>query len=185
MAPAYVIVAGVNGSGKSTLYTSNPDLFQGTRRLNADEWLRYNGYDWRQESHNAIAMKELVTDLRAALTTGESIHQETTLSGTGKPFVNLVKRAQANGYEVTLLYVYLDNPECAIERVASRVSKGGHGVDDATILKRYETSLVNFKQLATLVNEVKVYDNSTYFRLVYHRRGSHILFQEEGFNLLD
>lgn len=185
MAPVYIIVAGVNGSGKSTLYTSNPDLFQGTRRLNADEWLRAKGYDWRQESHNAIAMKALVSDLRAALATGESIHQETTLSGTGKPFVNLVKRAQANGYEVTLLYVYLDNPECAIERVASRVSKGGHGVDEETIRKRYETSLTNFRQLEALVNQVKVYDNTTFFRLVYHRRGDQILFQEDNFILLD
>lgn len=37
MTPAYIIVAGVNGAGKSTLYTINQDLFQGTRRLNADE----------------------------------------------------------------------------------------------------------------------------------------------------
>lgn len=185
MAPVYIIVAGVNGAGKSTLYTSNPDLFQGTRRLNADEWLRAKGYDWRQESHNALAMKNLVRDLKKAIAVGESIHQETTLSGTGQPFVNLVKRAKAKGYEVILLYVYLDSPERAIERVTNRIRKGGHGVDDMTIRKRYKTSLANFKQLATLVDQVRVYDNTALFRLVYHRHGNDILFEEDDFNLLD
>lgn len=67
MVPAYIIVASVNGSGKSTLYSSNQALFQGTRRLNADEWLREKGYDWQNPSHNARAMKALVTDLKKAL----------------------------------------------------------------------------------------------------------------------
>lgn len=185
MAPVYLIVAGVNGAGKSTLYTSNQDLFQGTRRLNADEWLRANGYDWRQEAHNALAMKTLVRDLKMSLTAGESIHQETTLSGAGQPFVNLVNKAKTNGYQVTLLYIYLDSPELAIERVAHRVDKGGHGVSDEVIRKRYETSLANFRRLADLVDQVKVYDNTDFFRLVYHRLADEILFQEDGFPLLD
>lgn len=95
----------------------------------------------------------------------------------------MVQKAQANGYEVTLLYIHLDSPERAIERVASRVSKGGHGVDDETTRKRYETSLANFRQLEPMINQVKVYDNTTYFRLLYHRQGDYILFQEADFNL--
>lgn len=38
--PVYIVVAGVNGAGKSTLYRAFPELFSGTKRLNADEILR-------------------------------------------------------------------------------------------------------------------------------------------------
>lgn len=56
---------------------------------------------------------------------------ETTLST--RSYVSLVKKAQEKGYEVTLLYFWLNSPLMAIKRVAKRVSKGGH--DDGTYRK--------------------------------------------------
>ena len=76
----------------------------------------------------------------AALNTGQSIHVETTLAGQGKAQLNLIERAHQNGFEVTLLYVALKNKKVAINRVHERVKKGGHGVPDEVVKKRYNQS---------------------------------------------
>lgn len=174
----YIIVAGVNGAGKSTLYSINPELFENTRRINADEWLKEHHGDWRKEADNVKAMKAVVDDLKKSFNSLESIHHETTLSGTGKPFVNLVNRAHSRGYQVTLLYVYLDSPELAVSRVKDRVSKGGHDVPEEVILKRYYTSLENLSTLVKLVDEVKVYDNTEQFQFIYHSKKDVILLND-------
>lgn len=176
MKPQYIIVAGVNGAGKSTLYETNPSLFKGTRRINADEWLREHGGDWRNLTDNMKAMKAVVKDLRQALDQGESIHQETTLAGAGRPFLNLIDKAHAKGYDVTVLYVKLDSPETAINRVAARVQKGGHGVDSDLIRKRYDQSLKNLKAVAKVADRVKIYDNTKDFSLHYYREKDRIVF---------
>lgn len=38
-----------------------------------------------------------------------------------------------SGYNVTLLYFWLHSPELALQRVAERVSKGGHNVAERKI----------------------------------------------------
>ena len=150
MKPQYIIIGGVNGAGKSTLYRTNPKIFGATRRLNADEKLRAAGGDWRNPADAARAMRDTVQDLRQALAAGESIHQETTLAGNAKSFQNLIDRAHAQGYEVTLLYVTLNSADTAVDRVAARVAKGGHGVDEADIRRRYDSSHANLQVLASL-----------------------------------
>ena len=91
-------------------------------------------------------------DLRQALAAGESIHQETTLAGNTKSFQNLIDRAHAQGYEVALLYVTLNSADTAVDRVAARVAKGGHGVDEADIRRRYDSSHANLQVLASSVD---------------------------------
>ena len=50
-------------------------------------------------------------------------------NGAGKTTASYsVLPAHQQGYEVTLLYFWLKSPEQAIERVAERVSKGGHNI---------------------------------------------------------
>ncbi|HEM3504620.1 TPA: zeta toxin family protein [Streptococcus suis] len=174
--PQYIIVAGVNGAGKSSLYRLWPWLFKNTRRINADEWLQKHGGDWREPKDNIKAMKAVVKDLRQALENGESIHQETTLAGTGQTFLNLIEKAHQKGYEVTVLYVNLDSPERAIDRVAARVKKGGHGVDSDLIRKRYDSSKDNFKKVAKVADNVLIFDNNKNFIQTYERRGEKVLY---------
>lgn len=174
--PQYIIVAGVNGAGKSSLYRLWPSLFKNTRRINADEWLQKHGGDWREPKDNMKAMKSVVKDLRIALENGESIHQETTLAGTGQTFLNLIDKAHQKGYEVTVLYVNLDSPERAIDRVAARVKKGGHGVDPDLIRKRFETSKENLKKVARVADNLLIFDNNNNFIQTYERRGQKIMY---------
>jgi len=126
--PTFIIVAGVNGAGKTTLYTDNHELFTNTRRINADEILQQQDGDWNNTADNLRSMREELREIHDALGQGTSIHMETTLAGNGYALKKIIAEAHANNYEISLLYVTVSSPQVAIQRVKSRVAKGGHGV---------------------------------------------------------
>lgn len=67
----------------------------------------------------------------------------------------------ADGYRMSLLFVWLNSPELAIERVEARVAAGGHDIPEATIRRRYCSGLRNFFNLyQSLASAWGVYDNS-------------------------
>ena len=51
------------------------------------------------------------------------------------------------GYHVKLIFLELPDAETAIERVALRVSQGGHNIPEATIRRRFAAGLHNFHRL--------------------------------------
>ncbi|MFC0380260.1 zeta toxin family protein [Levilactobacillus acidifarinae] len=167
----YIIIAGINGAGKSTLYDSEPDLFAGTKRLNADEILQQSNGDWRSTADNLRAMKLELKELHACLTHGKSLHVETTLAGNGKTQIDLITEAKTLGFKITLCYITLRNSELAIQRVNERVIKGGHGIPSKLIQKRFDQSRKNFAKIAPLCDIVTIYDNTTGFHNVYYRVG--------------
>lgn len=172
----YTIFAGVNGAGKSTLYQTIDDLaLANAIKINADDTLRSFGGDWQNLTDNFKAMRITVKRLHDAFDNGNSIVHETTLSTNLKQTQKRIELAHRLGYQVELLYVGVATPEIAIERVRSRVLKGGHGVDEQTIRRRYQTSLERLNQLIWLCDNAEIYDN-TYdqLRLVYRRTGKRI-----------
>ena len=173
MRPKYIIVAGVNGSGKSTFYDTYPELFIDTKRINADEILKSNGGDWKKMSDNMKAMREVIQLMNQAIENHISFHQETTLSGQGQK--KWIEKAKQNGYEVTLLYVGIKDADLAVERVKQRVAKGGHGIPEETIRKRFQQSLKNLEIIAPLSDRVELYDNTDSFISVYERKDDHIV----------
>jgi predicted ABC-type ATPase len=89
---------------------------------------------------------------------------ETTLAT--RSYVNLVKRAQRQGYRVNLLYFWLSSPELAMRRVAERVSKGGHDIPEEIIRRRYTAGINNlFKLFMPAVDYWAIFDNSQADRL--------------------
>ncbi len=90
---------------------------------------------------------------------GKDFAVETT--GATRSYVNIVRDAQARDYHVVLLYFWLKSPELAIERVALRVSKGGHHIPSEDVHRRYKRGIQNLLRLfIPIVNEWEVYDNS-------------------------
>lgn len=163
--PIYTIFAGVNGAGKSTLYST---LIQENHdfgvRVNSDEIVISNGGDWRNKSDQAKAMKMAVKLIRDCMNRGVSFNQETTL--TGKSMINNILKAKRLGYKIIMNYVGLSSPELAIQRVAHRVSMGGHGIPEEDIKRRYHVSLSKLKELMPLIDELYIYDNSKHMNLV-------------------
>ena len=90
---------------------------------------------------------------------GESFSIETTLAT--RSYINLVRRAHSEGYQVHLIYFWLKSPELAMQRVAERVAHGGHNIPQDVIIRRYSAGISNLFNL--FMNEVDswmIYDNS-------------------------
>jgi hypothetical protein len=56
--------------------------------------------------------------------------------------MTIMREDRRAGYKIFLVYVALKDPELHIERVRLRVSRGGHDIPDADILRRYARSLM-------------------------------------------
>lgn len=164
MAKVYTIFAGVNGVGKTTLYKVGKNVFADQKRVNSDEILKEKKGDWKNGIDQAEAMKEAVRRIKQYLDEGISFNQETTLAGNG--IIQNMKKAKEKGFTVVMFYVGLASNDLAVERVASRVRKGGHGINEEDIRRRYEISLKNLKSAIGICDEVHIYDNTEDFRQV-------------------
>ncbi len=51
------------------------------------------------------------------------------------------------GFEICLVFLWLDSAELAIERVKQRVSEGGHNIPEEIIIRRYHVGIENFFKL--------------------------------------
>jgi predicted ABC-type ATPase len=108
----------------------------------------------------------MLKKLRYLFTRREDFCIETTLAT--RSLLKTVKMAQDQGYFVTVVYLWLNNPEIAVRRVAARVEAGGHDVPPDVIRRRYYTGLEYFFELYSPVcDKWMLVDNSDNdFRIV-------------------
>lgn len=164
----YVLLAGVNGAGKSTFYSvhggSGPlfpfcdnDTFRKMPQVNSDKIVKTFG-DWRNSKDQYAAGKIAVKTIRDYFNRGVSFSQETTLAG--RLALRNIETAKANGYKVGVIYVGVDSVDIAKERVLKRVSRGGHGIPEEDIERRYLESFKNLNSIMDKCDFVLLYDNS-------------------------
>jgi predicted ABC-type ATPase len=70
---------------------------------------------------------------------------ETTLAS--RFYANWIKGLQRNSYRFTLIFLWLESPGLAEERVNERVRLGGHDLPSETIVRRYGRGLRNLFDL--------------------------------------
>ena len=157
--PSLYIIAGCNGAGKTTAsYTVLPDILNCKEFVNADEIARGLS-PFQPDRVSFQAGRLMLTRIKTLLAAQEDFALETTLAT--KSYVSLVKEAQQNGYQVNLLFFWLNSVALAIERVALRVQEGGHHIPEAVVRRRCEGGLRNFFGLyQSLVNSWMLADNS-------------------------
>ncbi len=97
-----------------------PKILQCKEFVNADE-IAHGLSPFNPESVAIEAGRLMLSRINYLLAKNESFSIETTLAS--RSYFRLIKKAHQQGYEVTLLYFWLNTPEQAIERVAERVSK--------------------------------------------------------------
>lgn len=154
------IIGGCNGAGKTTAsYIVLPDILDCREFVNADEIAHglspFNPTDVAIEAGRLMLQR-----IEELLAREESFSIETTLAT--RSYVNLIRRAHAKGYKVTLVFFWLNSAELAIQRVAERVSKGGHDIPVEIIRRRYVSGIRNlFNLYAPEVDSWSIYDNST------------------------
>lgn len=158
----YIIFAGVNGAGKSTFY-NHIEGFP-NKRINSDEILREMNGDWKNRMDQINAMREAVRRINEYIQNGISFNQETTL--TGNSIIKNIKKAKDKGYIIKVYYIGLESADLAIQRVRTRVQKGGHGIEENDIRRRYKQSLENFVEILPICDKVEVYDNTDRFACV-------------------
>jgi predicted ABC-type ATPase len=162
--PTYTIFAGVNGAGKTSIYKSiYYEENKAEKRINTDEMLERIG-SWKDNNLQIKIAREAVKLLNYYINNEISFNQETTLSG--KSIVNNIITAKSKGYYVVMNYIGVESPDIAKERVKIRVSKGGHGIPEDTIERRYHKSLENLKEVINVCDELNIYDNTTKFEQI-------------------
>lgn len=119
--PVIIALAGSNGAGKTTFYHAHLHL-AGLRLVNADVLARELGIDAYAGARLADALRRELVRQR------ESFAFETVFSDPAGEKLKFLKEAAAAGYTVVLCFIGISGPEVSEERVAMRVTQGGHDV---------------------------------------------------------
>lgn len=140
--PKLYIISGCNGSGKTTAsYTLLPDLLNCKQFVNSDEFAKYfSPFD--PSAASITASRYMLMKINYLLGRYEDFSIETTLAT--RSLVKIIQQAQSVGYEVTIMYFWLNSPELAVQRVRDRVASGGHNIPEAVIRRRYVMGLQYF-----------------------------------------
>ena len=153
------IVAGCNGVGKTTAsFTILPEILDCREFVNADEIAE--GLSPFQSEKAAIeAGKIMLYRIEYLLNENINFAFETTLAS--RIHRNTILKAQTAGYNVTLLFFWLQTVELAKKRVQKRVLEGGHNIESEVIERRYLSGVRNlFDIYLPIVDEVLIFDNS-------------------------
>lgn len=175
--PTYTIFAGVNGAGKTSIYKSiyyneNKD----EKRINTDEMVARIG-SWKDNNLQIKCAREAVKLIKQYILEDISFNQETTLSG--KSIIKNIKFAKEKGFYIVMNYIGVEGPEIAKERVKIRVSKGGHGIPDKDIERRYYDSLKNLNDVIGICDEVNIYDNTEVLREIMYLKNDEIIWRDK------
>ncbi|MGL4655579.1 MAG: zeta toxin family protein [Sarcina sp.] len=160
----YTIFGGVNGSGKTTMYKAVYYPFnKDEKRINTDEMVSSVG-SWQDDNLQMKCAREAVKLIRGYFADGISFNQETTLSG--RSIVKNIKKAKEAGFFVEMNFLCTESPEISKERIRERVLKGGHGIPDEAVERRYVESLDNLKLVKDICDVINIYDNTDKLRLI-------------------
>lgn len=173
MSKSLYIISGCNGAGKTTAsYTVLPEILNCREFVNADE-IAKGLSPFNPESVAIEAGRLMLRRIEELLNRNESFSIETTLST--KSYINLVRKAQKKGYHVHLIFFWLETSDLAVQRVAERVSKGGHNIPNDVILRRYKAGICNlFNIFMKEVDLWMIYDNSSTPRAFVAKGGKSI-----------
>jgi predicted ABC-type ATPase len=151
--PIIVAVAGPNGAGKTTFYNAHLRR-SGLRFINADNIAA----EMKLGVYEAAALANAVR--LELFKQRESFVFETVFSDPVGDKLKFLKDAADSGYAVALCHIGLADSATSEERVAMRVSQGGHDVPSEKLVRRFERTLANLKAAINQLPLVLVYDNS-------------------------
>lgn len=151
--PIIVAIAGPNGAGKTTFYHSHL-ASAGLRFVNADVLAA----ELVTEPYEAARLADALR--RALVQRHESFVFETVFSDPVGDKISFLEEAVRSGYSVLLCFIGLASLDQSIERVAMRVSQGGHDVPDEKLRSRFPRTLANLRSAISRLPHVVIFDNS-------------------------
>lgn len=158
-----LLFAGINGAGKTSLYNTIKTRRDLGIRVSIDDNAENLG-DWRdpviQMRASCLAIKQVLAHIK----NGVTFNEETTLPGV--VVAKQLSEAKKAGYTVILYFVGVDGVETAVERVKKRMIKGGHGISEEVIRKRYLNMPGALSKILPLCDRAFFYDNTEMFRQI-------------------
>jgi predicted ABC-type ATPase len=148
-----VAVAGPDGAGKTTFFQAHLRP-AGLPFVNADVLAAELRLDPCRAARAADSLRRALVRRRA------SFAFETVFSDPAGEKLSFLEQAVVSGFEVTLCFIGLSSAALSEERVALRVSQGGHDVPSDKLRSRYPRILANLGRAIRALPEVRVYDNS-------------------------
>ncbi|VXD24268.1 conserved hypothetical protein [Planktothrix serta PCC 8927] len=160
--PNLYIICGANGSGKTTAALQIlPNFLEVFEYVNADE-IAAGLSPFNPESVAIQAGRLMLERLETLVNAEADFAFETTLAT--RSYARFLRNCKNKGYEINLIYFWLQSPELAIARVRRRVESGGHNIPEDVIRRRYERGRKNLTNLyLSLCNRWIVYDNSNLY----------------------
>jgi predicted ABC-type ATPase len=183
--PTLYIIAGPNGAGKTTAsYTLLPEVLHCDEFVNADD-IAKGLSPFNAESVAIEAGRIMLSRIKYLLAENKTFAFETTLAT--RSYVGLIKEAREKGYEIELVFFWLNRVETCIERVKTRVLEGGHNIPEDTIRRRYERGINNFVNLyEPLVDKWMLFDttHSVYEQIAAKGTSGMVIQDDLKYNLI-
>lgn len=157
--PRCIVIAGPNGAGKTTFAREFLPQEAGIIHfVNAD--LIASGLSpLRPELAARRGGRLVLSELSRLVDARKDFAFETTLSG--KTYLRLMRHWKAKGYRIQIVFLSLPSVDLALQRIAARVKQGGHHVPRADVIRRFDRSWNNFRQLyRNLAHAWAIYDNA-------------------------
>ena len=135
-----LIIAGANGAGKTTLAPFLHRNYAIEESVNPD--IIADGLSLHPQTVAFQSGRIALTRIKACLAANKSFAYETTLAS--HTVSHILKSCQRENYHVSLHFLALPSAKLAKQRVAHRVSQGGHDIPDEVIERRFKRGLDNF-----------------------------------------
>lgn len=151
--PLIIALAGPNGAGKTTFYHAHLHTAQ-LPFVNADvlaDELQLEPYGAAELA--GIIRQQLFADR-------ESFVFETVFSDPVGDKLGFLKKAAEEGYTVVLCFIGISGSDISEQRVAMRVSQGGHDVPTEKLVERFQRTLGNLRAAIRELPHVWIFDNS-------------------------
>ncbi|MBC8527340.1 MAG: zeta toxin family protein [Candidatus Cloacimonetes bacterium] len=176
------IISGPNGSGKTTLAK---ELLKeiNLEFVNADEILREINPQ-NIDRGKIQAGKYFFKRIQELTKNNKSFAIESTLSG--KYPNKLISKLKDVGYQIIIIFVFLDNPKMAIHRIKVRINNGGHSIPDDDVIRRFYRSKHNFWRIyKNMVDEWQLFYNGEkdFMQVAVGEKDNYNIIHEDFFNL--
>src|SRR3972149_11402644 len=157
--PNIYIIAGCNGAGKTTAsYTILPEILHCNEFVNADS-IASGLSPFNSESQSFAGGRLMIKRIKQLMSEKFDFAIETTLAA--KSYKQLILSAKSKGYKITLVFFWISSAKLAIERIKLRVKKGGHGVPEGIVIRRYRRGIENLiKIFIPICDYWMIVDNS-------------------------
>jgi len=150
--PIVVALAGPNGAGKTTFYHAHLHA-AGLRFVNADVIADELELEPYTAANVADALRRELVNQR------ESFVFETVFSDPVGDKLSFLRETLGTGYTVVLCFIGIAGPKTSEQRVAMRVSQGGHDVPSEKLRARFGRTLANLEAAIRELPHVLVFDN--------------------------